>query len=449
MRIAKFSISSKKALGALITSGPVAWLSGLMLVYYPAVLIGLFFIYAKKFKWTWFVVLGGVLVAYLGSRALIYQIAGGSDYRSIAAYYNATVLLTLFLAYAFARGVFKSGGINTRLYVSGLANKVFIFVSGITICSWLVAFFVPSLKKAIDFPTPVGIAIKSSLPGILGTAQRISLTRADWGAGIPIPRSMVMAGFPTSAAMVVAALGFLALYKNVIEGNKIKEGWINILMLVCVAMTLTRTIVVGIIIGYLITNLVKRKTPFRILAVVFMSFAVVFVSSWYFTRQQHAGIKSAVDFRSSSTETRMGSYKKAFDLAMQEGPILGLGVKPRNDDQLKIPVGSHSTLVGMFLKGGLVGEIFALILFFIIPGYWVLMLYLRYMRSRDKECRNIYYKHFILSFRFLLLFFPWLVFEDIDAYVFTSLLVFCVFAMIFHSDGQSGSRGLISDGRSR
>lgn len=442
MKLSIPSIGSEKALKALVTSGPVTWVLGISLLYYPLVLIACAVAYVKKFKFTWYAFLGMILVAYLCARALIYQAGGGSSYRAFAAYYNAAVLLTLFLLYAFSRGIFARGGEQARLFIGGACERIFYLVSGLTIASWLVAFIVPSLRKVVSFPTPIGLAIKTNLPGILSTAQHASFTRADWGAGVPIPRSMVMAGFPTSAAMVVAALGFLALYRCSMLNNKWREAVVNLLMLVCVAMTLTRTIVVGMIIGYLATNFVRKKTNFRILIIVFIAFTTVFTASWYLSRQEHTGYQSAASFRSSSTETRMASYKAAYELAMNEGPIFGLGVKPRDDAQLKIPVGSHSTPIGMFLKGGIFAEILALLLLFIIPAYWTFAMYVRYSRAREKSWKDTCYKHFVLSFRFLLVLFPWLIFEDVDAYVFTSMLVFFVFTMIFHIDaGQRMNHG--------
>ena len=56
--------------------------------------------------------------------------------------------------------------------------------------------------------------------------------------------------------------------------------------------------------------------------------------------------------RNGSTGSRMLSYQLALQMTLEHNPITGLGYKPRIPELLHIPIGSHSSIISMFTKGG-------------------------------------------------------------------------------------------------
>src|SRR3546814_11831433 len=57
---------------------------------------------------------------------------------------------------------------------------------------------------------------------------------------------------------------------------------------------------------------------------------------------------------SDLTESRFANYDRTVGRTLDHNPILGLGVKPREQDN-HIAVGSHSTFVSAFTKSGTLG----------------------------------------------------------------------------------------------
>ena len=99
---------------------------------------------------------------------------------------------------------------------------------------------------------------------------------------------------------------------------------------------------------------------------------------------------------------------------MRETNILtGLGVKPRDDSILTIPIGSHSSFVSSFTKGGLIG-LGAMIAIYVVLLWRIVRSQLLLLRAasqgRDLRALELAY----LS-RCVLVLLTWWVTEDFDA----------------------------------
>jgi len=139
-------------------------------------------------------------------------------------------------------------------------------------------------------------------------------------------------------------------------------------------------------------------------------------------------LSDAAQYREYSSESRFRNYMRAFTDTMRESPIFGLGVKPREEGN-HIAVGSHSTIVSSFTKGGTIGLslVFAYLVF--IPLYrWTLLIV--------RECRDKWNvdRHWQVEWRILLnlqiAIWVWLCFEDIDAPGTAATLIFIAFSLI-------------------
>jgi O-antigen ligase len=97
-------------------------------------------------------------------------------------------------------------------------------------------------------------------------------------------------------------------------------------------------------------------------------------------------------------------------------PLLGLGLKPRID-AINVPIGSHSTYIGTFIKSGFLG------IFFLFS--WIFMSLLKLSKSAPTS--NLMYKLCLFS---ILTIFLWMITEDIDAPQFVSFTFFILLGIL-------------------
>src|SRR3546814_17562193 len=71
---------------------------------------------------------------------------------------------------------------------------------------------------------------------------------------------------------------------------------------------------------------------------------------------------------SDLTESRFANYDRTVGRTLDHNPILGLGVKPREQDN-HIAVGSHSTFVSAFTKSGTLGLSLVVAYLVLLPAY--------------------------------------------------------------------------------
>jgi hypothetical protein len=148
--------------------------------------------------------------------------------------------------------------------------------------------------------------------------------------------------------------------------------------------------------------------------------------------------------REGSTNTRIVNYKNAIEQVMVKNPILGIGVKPKTDE-LSIPLGSHSTVISLFIKGGGVAFIFTMLVFFFVPminGIRVL----KKIASLQEKDKNFYKRLFVHIYAAQLSITIWLIFEDIDAPMFSAYVVFLQFGIFIHFNKFLKNRKSLNNG---
>jgi hypothetical protein len=363
-----------------------------------------------------FVFLGTLLTLHLLLRVAAYFLDTYDWSRSFAAFYNIVVLCSALIFFSLTAASIKKSGAEAVSAIRKSAQRVFFGSAFLATATWCLALL-PAFANEISLPTPIGLLVQSPMNGILETSRSLVFTRADWGAGISLPRSVVMAGFPTSAAMVIVSLGFLSLLEN---PSGPARTIINCLMVVCVALTLTRTVLIGLAFGAILSIFLRRKNKVHWLAMTALVLLSLGMALWGWLGQG-TNTSAATSYRAASAEARIDGYRRALDAAQQD-PIFGIGVKPRDDD-LFIPVGSHSTPVGMYLKGGVIGAGLVVLMFGALIRRAVASLAQRPIEPQRLAAG-------ILYLRYLLVACIWLAFEDIDAYVYVSGLVFITLAAL-------------------
>src|SRR5215207_2533918 len=221
----------------------------------------------------------------------------------------------------------------------------------------------------LGMPTLFGMTLGGAVPSsttsassmnLIQQATRIMFTEADWGLpGVPMPRIQVYASSSTATAALIAVLGTLALLYLRMRGRV--WAWavvsVEVLLILTLAITLTRSVIGGWLIGAVVANLIFGSPWRRITACAAIAGGILFFIN--------ADLKGGMDYRGYSTESRFENYIHAVDETVRFNPLLGLGIKPREEGR-HIAVGSHSTFVSTFTRGGVLGLGFAL-------GYLVLL----------------------------------------------------------------------------
>lgn len=156
-----------------------------------------------------------------------------------------------------------------------------------------------------------------------------------------------------------------------------------------------------------ITN--KSKT---VIAILLVSIVIIFIL------KNHAEIIekgiSLFNARAGSDEARFTIYRESIRKALEESPIIGIGIKYMYNNF--IPLGSHSTYIGIFYKTGFGG----------------LILYILGTSDLWKNIINGSTQYSLKRYLCLILlcYFLFLVFADLDAMNWSILLAFTIWGLI-------------------
>lgn len=81
---------------------------------------------------------------------------------------------------------------------------------------------------------------------------------------------------------------------------------------------------------------------------------VVLVLTFFGARWLYQGLIWILNLRPGSTVGRISVYSDALKIVMEENPLMGIGVRPRNEFTM-MAIGSHSTYVGLLVVAGFLG----------------------------------------------------------------------------------------------
>jgi hypothetical protein len=291
-----------------------------------------------------------------------------------------------------------------------------LFVWGSFAAAYAVHHF--ALQAPSLFGLFFGHAIPEGAP-LIKQSTTLVFTRPDWGLpGVPMPRVVVYGPYPTATAAAAAVLGTFALlhlytYDRI---STLRVVALEGLIFCTLAATLTRSILAGWVLGAIVGNLIFGSPWRRILACGALAAALLGAAA--------ANLSGAVQYREYSSESRFANYVHALDQTLLSHPVLGLGVKPREEGN-HIAVGSHSTFVSSFTKGGALALSLVVAYLVLIPGLrWLnaaASLAVRPARRRA-ELRVLFTLQVAL--------WVWICFEDIDAPASAAMLIFMAFAFM-------------------
>ncbi|TAP40329.1 O-antigen ligase family protein [Alteromonas sp. KUL49] len=352
-----------------------------------------------------------VFFLYMFIRAIASLISGDAG-RAIATFYNFLVLFSGFLLFQTIKGSDKF----SLQIIKSFAN-LFLF----TVISYqlIYMFVLVSGEYYLYHKSLLGIIFQNAeLPGLLDAAKTAIYTRFEWGFGDVVPRMVFLAEFPTTSALILSlTYAFFILYKFK-KLSFFQLLMIDFIVLVSLTYTQSRVMLLAFLLSLLLSYLLilHRNNKVRAFLYGAFPFLIVMIGLGVFYLTDYLS-----SFRASSANVRFLSYMMGIELVLDSNPWFGLGVKPRVDSLIDIPIGSHSTLISSLVKFGIIGALFSTILFFIFPIKHVLLKVFNH---------NIPTEYRVFSVRVLPVILLWMVFQDLDAYTIASLLIFSCFGIL-------------------
>jgi hypothetical protein len=364
------------------------------------------------------------IIVVMGSAAYLNGfLIGRHTLRFAAALYNLSIWVCGLVVLQQARSILLHGSAGREAALrAGLV--AFLTFAAVAWGSFIGAYALG--EAALEAPSLFGMTAGDLVPAsaaLIKQSMVVVFTRPDWGLpGVEMPRIVVYGPYPTATAAVTAVLGTLALLhlqgrgKGQGRGLALAGMAIEALILLTLAITLTRSILAGWLLGAVAAALIFGTAWRRILAVGALAVAIPL--------SFHVDLSGAADYRGYSTESRFENYDRAVGRTLDHNPILGLGVKPREQDN-HIAVGSHSTFVSSFTKSGTLGLSLVVAYLVLLPAYRWLGAIAGASRRSTGEMAELR-----ILFNLQVALWVWLCFEDIDAPATAAMLIFLAFALI-------------------
>jgi hypothetical protein len=360
-------------------------------------------------------VLLGIIALFTLSAVINGFFAEWQPLRVWAALYNISILTAGLIVLQHSRAALRTpAGLPQFLKTAAFAFVVFALVA------WSVAI-VAYASGQLDRNVPtllgafVGKGTLASAAPLIERSAQMGLTRPDWGIpGTPIARVYIYGPYPSATAVIAAVLGASTLLFVRRSPARSLGGVVQLLVVGTLLLTLTRTVVVGWLAGLAIANLVFGSPLRRMLAIVAVSVGVLLAV------QSDTG--SVNSYRPPTG--RFVNYERAVRETLEASPIIGKGFKAREEGN-HIAIGSHSTLVSAFTKGGIVGLALVALFFFVVPALRWVGIAAAPPRTAWPDKADL---RILLTLQVTL--WSWLCFEDIDAPAMAAMLIFISLGLI-------------------
>lgn len=274
--------------------------------------------------------------------------------RSVAAAYNIGVLLLLLVFLNWGRQLQMAGA----RWGPSAVDRVYLaaFVTYLTHVGVIVGtrvYVAVTGDMTLEFDALV-LRFAGHLPGLLGLYKVNELVLVDWLDGGPDLRIFGLGAHATEGAILFAMIGLLA----VIHLYRRQRFWwllgAELTMLPLLWMMGSRTVVLAYLASMLLLVVLLRRGTLLVALLVAPLLIVGVVAyggeAWTLLWQS---AERLTEVRAGSAETRLMSYTLAIERVLDTNIITGLGIKPLHEAMPGIPIGSHSSFVSIFTKGGL------------------------------------------------------------------------------------------------
>lgn len=329
--------------------------------------------------------------------------------RFIAIIHNISAFTFVILGYIIVFDV------EVRVYLSKISFKLFYIIS-----FWI---FLGTLYSII---TQEAFVIKTvpELFGVESSFFKAEFNRITWHYVSYFPRSKVLATYPNGTGLILLMIYFIYAYFNY-DKLWYKKIVSLLVFVACVFSTGSRLYLVfslALLLIFIIDS--KKKLYFMLVffTPIFFLYLVPEIEDLFFK------------IRHESNAQRIKIYLSSLELMINTNPITGLGIKPKIQELNVYPLGSHSTLIGYFVKCG------------VICGSLVLFVYLKTLFNYIKLMMNYAFgklkfdnKKFFFSNFFIMIVLASL-FEDFDAYELVPFL-FGIVVWVYYKEILKDSKG--------
>lgn len=377
---------------------PFVWLIGLSAFYIQTVAIVIALsgcIKHYRFHWALIPLLLYIFV-YCLSVLLNFQTSGLD--RIIGSVYNLSYWVSgvLIAQYALQNGCNYKVDFNERF--SGILLSVVFALMVVLKLVGAAPITLPTLASFLVNP--------DSVPELIGDTLRLPLLNQEWYFGEMSTRFSILSPYANACASAIYLLFIFATRNE----SKVSLSFIVLLVMAfsVVYSTNSRSVIAIFSVYLLYVGFLKVSRGIGLVPVIALSLCLVCSVVLVFGHVLLDFAEGVFQSRAGSNSLRFQSYIQAINLTIGTNPVLGIGVKP--NDGLGIPLGSHSTLIGVFVKTGLIGVLCISAYFVALAALWL----------RARGC-SFAERKFVMGIMVFSLYF---IFEDIDAPQFTCFLYF-------------------------
>ncbi|KPV91508.1 O-Antigen ligase [Pseudoalteromonas sp. P1-30] len=328
-------------------------------------------------------------LAYLFSLGVSFFTLDYEVQRYISSLYNWSYWIIAFTILAF----FKSKTNIERLDTKQLAKGAKFFILTTFFVCFSSLFLTGTAGGSLH--SALGVLLPEKLPPLILDSTALKFYVGDWINGESTVRYSGFGIYPTAAAWITF-LAVCCLYMFDRKSSLSVFVLFSVIALIVVFMTASRIVLLALMVFYIL-QLVK---PFILSSkgniFIFFSISLFLLLIMLFIAT--GALDSTLNARQGSTDLRFLLYKVSFWEVVNANPILGVGVKPRLDGW-DIPLGSHNTFLGVFVRTGIIGFLIVLTFFIYILFYFILN-----MRKGGFD-----------GMALILTNLPILIFEDLDA----------------------------------
>lgn len=342
--------------------------------------------------------------------------------RAFGAAYNISVLLLLLIFINFGRqldhaprnhrGIWPKDTIYGAALIAYISYVVFMVVT--------MGYSAVSGQSRIYFYSLI-LGNLGQLPGILGTYALNIVVESDWINGGVVSRNHGMGVYATESAIQVVMLGAMGAIYLI---RRRMFMWAILLELSILPMLLpfgSRTTSLAYVASLAFLAVVWRGGV--MLGAILLGplvLAVVALFGPELVDLFQASAQSVAESRAGSTATRLETYALAIRMVLDQNLIFGLGIKPVDVSLAEIPIGSHSSMVSTFTRGGLIGIGLFLAFYLTLTARMIVVQVAAFARSTRITIESRLEIIFLARALFVVL--VWYLTEDLDVPLYHTLL---------------------------
>lgn len=342
--------------------------------------------------------------------------------RAFGAAYNISILLLLVVFINFGRQLDHAPRNRYGIWPKDTIYRaaLFAYVCYIVFMVVTMGYAAVSGQSRIAFNSLI-LGNLGQLPGILGTYALNVVVESDWVNGGVVSRNHGMGVYATESAIQVVMLGAMGAIYLI---RRRMFMWAILVELSILPMLLpfgSRTTSLAYVASLAFLAVIWRGGI--MLGAILLGPLVLAVVALFgpdLVDLFQASAHSVAEARAGSTATRLETYTLAIRMVLEQNLIFGLGIKPVDVSLAEIPIGSHSSVISTFTRGGLIGLALFLAFYLTVAVRMIVVQVAAFTRSARLTIESRLELVFLARAIFIILI--WYLTEDLDVPLYHTLL---------------------------